>query len=164
MMPADDADHPPVLRGDRRAEGVRCALIVSTFNEAVTGRLLDRALTTLREAGADPGQLTVVHVPGAIELPLTAKRLAVTGRFDAIICLGAVIRGDTSHYELVCDIAARGINQAALDTGVPVIFGVVTAETTDQALERSRPGPLDRGRAAALAAVEMATLFRLLKA
>ena len=164
MMPADDADRPHVLQGDLSAGGLRCALIVSTFNETVTGRLLERALITLRERGADPGQLTVVRVPGAVELPLTAKRLALTGRFDVIVCLGAVIRGETSHYDLVCDIAARGINQASMETGVPVIFGVVTAETMEQALERARPGPRDRGRAAALAAIEMATLFRRLKA
>ncbi|HTP42676.1 MAG TPA: 6,7-dimethyl-8-ribityllumazine synthase [Nitrospiria bacterium] len=164
MPPADDADRPHALQGDLSAGGLRCALIVSTFNETVTGRLLERALITLREQGADPGQLTVVRVPGAVELPLTAKRLALTGRFDVIICLGAVIRGETSHYDLVCDIAARGINQASMETGVPVIFGVVTAETMEQALERARPGPRDRGRAAALAAIEMATLFRRLKA
>jgi 6,7-dimethyl-8-ribityllumazine synthase len=164
MMPAEDADRPHLLKGDLAAEGLRCALVVSTFNETITGRLLDHALKTLREHGADPGQLTVVRVPGAVELPLTAKRLALTGRFEAIICLGAVIRGDTSHYELVCDIAARGISHASLETGVPVIFGVVTTETIEQALERSRAGALDRGRAAALAAIEMATLFRRLKA
>jgi 6,7-dimethyl-8-ribityllumazine synthase len=164
MLPAEDADRPHLLKGDLAAGGVRCALVVSAFNETVTERLLERALSTLQERGADAGLLTVVHVPGAVELPLTAKRLAITGRFEVIICLGAVIRGDTSHYELVCDIAARGISQASLETGVPVVFGVVTAETMEQALERARPGVLDRGRAAALAAIEMATLFRRLKA
>jgi 6,7-dimethyl-8-ribityllumazine synthase len=164
MMPAEDADRPHLLKGDLAAEGLRCALIVSAFNATVTDRLLDRALATLQECGADPDELTVVRVPGAVELPLTAKRLALTGRFEVIICLGAVIRGDTSHYDLVCDMAARGIGQAALETGVPVVFGIVTAETMEQALERSRAGPLDRGRASALAAIEMATLFRRLKA
>lgn len=164
MLPAEDADRPHLLKGDLAAGGLRCALVVSTFNETVTERLLERALSTLQERGADPGQLTVVRVPGAVELPVTAKRLAITGRFEAIICLGAVIRGETSHYELVCDIAARGIGQASMETGVPVVFGVVTAETMEQALERARPGALDRGRAAALAAIEMATLFRQLKA
>jgi len=164
MLPAEDADRPHLLKGDLAAGGLRCALVVSAFNETVTERLLERAVSTLQERGANPGQLTVVRVPGAVELPLTAKRLAITGRFEAIICLGAVIRGDTSHYELVCDIAARGISQVSLETGVPVVFGVVTAETMEQALERARPGTLDRGRAAALAAIEMATLFRRLKA
>jgi 6,7-dimethyl-8-ribityllumazine synthase len=164
MLPAEDADHPHLLKGDLAAGGLRCALVVSAFNETVTERLLERALATLQEQGADAGLLTVVRVPGAVELPLTAKRLAITGRFEVIICLGAVIRGDTSHYELVCDIAARGISQVSLETGVPVVFGVVTAETMEQALERARPGVLDRGRAAALTAIEMATLFRCLKA
>jgi 6,7-dimethyl-8-ribityllumazine synthase len=164
MLPAEDADHPHLLKGDLAAGGLRCALVVSAFNETVTERLLERVLSTLQEQGADAGLLTVVRVPGAVELPLTAKRLALTGRFEVIICLGAVIRGDTSHYELVCDMAARGISQASLETGVPVVFGVVTAETMEQALERARPGVLDRGRAAALTAIEMATLFRRLKA
>jgi 6,7-dimethyl-8-ribityllumazine synthase len=164
MPPAEDADRPHLLKGDLAAGGIRCALVVSAFNETVTDRLLERAVSTLQERGADPGHLTIVRVPGAIELPLTAKRLAITGRFEVIICLGAVIRGETSHYDLVCDIAGRGISQVSLETGVPVVFGVVTAETMEQALERARPGALDRGRAAALAAIEMATLFRRLKA
>ena len=164
MMPADDDDRPRVIKGDQTAATLRCAIVVSTFNETVTGRLLERAVATLREQGADLDHVTVIRVPGAMELPVTAKRLALTGRFEAIICLGAVIRGETSHYDLVCDVAARGISQASLETGVPIIFGVVTAETVEQALERSRPGALDRGRAAALAAIEMTTLFRRLKA
>ena len=152
------------LTGDRVADSLRCALVVSDFNPLVTRRLLNQALATLRECGADDGQLTVVRVPGGFELPLVAKRLALTGQFEVIICLGAVIRGDTSHYDLVCDAAASGISRASLETGVPIIFGVVTAETVEQALERSGPGELNRGRAAAFAAVEMATLLRRLKA
>jgi 6,7-dimethyl-8-ribityllumazine synthase len=163
-MPTDPGNHPHVIQGDQNANGLRCALVVSSFNPTVTEGLLERALTTLRDRGADPGQITIVRVPGAVELPVTAKRLALTRRFDVIICLGAVIRGDTSHYDLVCETAARGISQASLETGVPVIFGVVTTETLEQALERSRTGRLDRGRDAALAAIEMATLFKRLKA
>jgi len=163
-MPAPDDTPPHSLHGDHAANGLRFALVVSSFNGTVTGRLCERALATLREQGADFEQVTVVQVPGAVELPLTAKRLALTGRFEAIICLGAVIRGETSHYDLVCDVAARGINQASMETGVPIIFGVVTAESAEQALERSRAGALDRGRDSALAAIEMATLFRRLKA
>jgi 6,7-dimethyl-8-ribityllumazine synthase len=150
--------------GEQTADGVRCGLVVSDFNPLVTRRLLEQALAALEEQGADRRQLAVVRVPGAFELPLVAKRLAVTGQYDVIICLGAVIRGETSHYDLVCDVAARGISQASLETGVPIIFGVVTAETLEQALERSGPGALNRGRAAARAAVEMATLLRQLKA
>lgn len=162
-MPANHSDQPHLVKGDQTANGLRCALVVSTFNGRVTDGLFERAVATLKERGADLAQITVVQVPGAVELPLTAKRLALTGRFEVIICLGAVIRGETSHYDLVCDIAARGINQASMETGVPVIFGVVTADTVEQALERSRAGDLDRGRDAALAAIEMATLFRRLK-
>ncbi|MBI3621987.1 MAG: 6,7-dimethyl-8-ribityllumazine synthase [Nitrospirae bacterium] len=163
-MPTDPDHHPHVIQGDQHAGGFHFALVVSAFNATVTDGLLERALATLRERGADPGHLTIVRVPGAVELPLTAKRLALTRRFEAVICLGAVVRGETSHYDLVCETAARGISQVALETGVPVIFGVVTAETLEQALERSRAGRLDRGRDAALAAIEMATLFRRLKA
>lgn len=163
-MSANPDQRPPVIQGDQNPNGLRCALVVSSFNSTVTEGLLERALATLRERGADPGQITIVRVPGAVELPVTAKRLALTRRFEVIICLGAVIRGETSHYDLVCETVARGISQASLETGVPVIFGVVTAETLEQALERSRAGRLDRGRDAALAAIDMATLFRKLKA
>jgi len=162
-MAAEPTDHPRTLKGEQSAGGVRCALVASEFNPLVTQRLLDQALATLQERGADRQQLTVVRVPGAFELPLIAKRLAVTGQFDVIICLGAVIRGETSHYDLICDAAARGISQASMETGIPIIFGVVTAETTEQALERSGPGELNRGRSVALAAIEMATLIRQLK-
>lgn len=155
---------PRILKGEQSAQGLRCALVVSEFNPVVTRRLLEQALATLEERGADQRQLTVAWVPGAFELPLVAKRLAVTGQFEAIICLGAVIRGETSHDELVCEAAARGISQASLETGIPIIFGVVTAETVEQALERSGPGELNRGRAATLAAIEMVTLIRRLKA
>ncbi len=151
------------ITGDRSARELRCALVVSEFNPLVTHGLLEQALATLEEQGADPQQITVVRVPGAFELPLTAKRLAVSGQFETIICLGAVIRGETSHDELVSDAAARGIMQVSLETGIPIIFGVVTAETVDQALDRARPGERNRGRAAALAAIEMATLIRCLK-
>ncbi|MEW6325429.1 MAG: 6,7-dimethyl-8-ribityllumazine synthase [Nitrospirota bacterium] len=152
------------ITGDRSAHGLRCALVVSRFNPLVTGGLLEQALAALEEHGADSKQVTVVRVPGAFELPLIAKRLAVTGQYEVIICLGAVIRGETPHDRLVSESAARGIAQASLETGIPIIFGVVTAETVDQALERSRPGDRNRGREAALAAIETATLIRRIKA
>ena len=163
-MPAHTPDQPQFFKGDHSAVGLRCALVVSEFNPLVTHRLLDHALATLEEQGADRRQLTVAWVPGAFELPLVAKRLALTGRFEVVICLGAVIRGETSHYDLVCDVATRGISRASLETGIPVICGLVTTDTVDQALERSAPGNINRGRAAALAAIEMATLIRRLKA
>lgn len=162
-MSAHTPDQPQSLKGDHSVSGLRCALVVSEFNPLVTHGLLEQALLTLEAQGMDRRELTVVWVPGAFELPLVAKRLAVTGRFEVIICLGAIIRGETAHYDLICDTTARGISQASLETGIPIIFGVVTTETVDQALERSTPGSLNRGRAAALAAIEMATLIRQLK-
>ena len=162
-MPEERPEEPASIRGHRSAHGLRFALVASVFNELVTRQLVDQALTTLLTCGADRREVIVSWVPGAFELPLIAKRLAVTGRYDAVLCLGAVIRGETSHDQLVSETAAHGISQVALETGVPVIFGVVTAETMDQALERASVGKQNRGRSAALAAVEMATLIRQLK-
>jgi len=163
-MAAESSDLPRRIHGDHDARECRIALAVSDFNPLVSRRLVEQATAALVEQGADAGELTVAHVPGAFELPLIAKRLALTRRYDAVICLGAVIRGETSHYDLICEAAARGISQASLETGVPIIFGVLTTETLEQALERSAPGERNRGRAAALAAIEMVSVIRKIKA
>ena len=162
-MVAKKSDSGQWYRGQETLSDLRCALVVSEFNPLVTERLLQEARSTLEQQGVNTGQLTVAWVPGALELPLAAKRLAVTGRYEVIICLGAIIRGETSHYELVSEATARGISQVSLDTGIPVIFGVVTAETVDQALERARPGSHNRGRQAACAAIKMASVIRQIK-
>jgi 6,7-dimethyl-8-ribityllumazine synthase len=155
---------PKVLEGQLAAQGLRFAIVVSRFNSLVTQRLLDGALDALRRHGADENAITVVYVPGSFEIPLAAKRLAQSGAFDAVICLGCIIRGDTPHFEYVASEAAKGIAQVALETGVPTIFGVVTADTLEQALERAGAKAGNRGFEAAMTAMEMANLMRQLSA
>ena len=151
---------PKLAAGKSAAKGLRLALVVSRFNALYTARLAVQCRKRLSDLGLPKDGLTMKEVPGAFELPLAAKVLAESGRYDAVICLGAVLRGDTSHYDLVCAEAARGIQQAGLMTGLPVIFGVITCDTAAQALERCSGGPKDAGRHAAEAAVWMAGLLR----
>jgi 6,7-dimethyl-8-ribityllumazine synthase len=139
--------------------GLRIGIACGTFNGGVTNRLLDGVLTALKETGVARGDITVAWAPGAFELPLVAQRFATTGA-DAVICLGAVIRGDTPHFEYVAGECAAGITRVSLDTSTPVIFGVLTVDTVDQALERCQEGPSNKGYEAGLTAVEMVTLLR----
>lgn len=148
------------LEGSDTAAGCRFAVVVSRFNAEVTEGLLRGAREALAEAAVDDGDVTVVHVPGAFEIPLMASSLARTGRFDAIIALGCLIKGDTMHFEYIASAAALGIAQASVATGVPIAFGVLTTLTDEQALERAAAGTGNKGREAARAAVEMATLLR----
>ncbi len=145
--------------GSHDASGLRFGIVVSRFNEFVTGRLLAGARDALAKAGARDEAIEVVHVPGAFEIPLVARRLAQSGRCDAVLCLGAVIRGETPHFEYISAEASRGIAQAAWDSDVPVIFGVLTTENVEQALERSGAPERNRGAEAARTAVEMATVL-----
>jgi len=144
------------------AEGLRFAIVVSRFNELITSQLLQGALEGLRRHGARDEQITVAWVPGSFEIPLVAQRLAKSGRFDAVIAIGAVIRGATPHFDYVAGAAASGISQAALQTGVPVIFGVLTTDTIEQALERAGTKAGNRGWDAAVTAIEMANLLKQL--
>ena len=154
---------PRVLEGQLSAEGLRFAVVVSRFNELITSQLLQGALEGLRRHGARDEQITVAWVPGAFEIPLVAQRLAKSGRFDAVIAIGAVIRGATPHFDYVAGAAASGISQAALQTGVPVVFGVLTTDTIEQAVERAGTKAGNKGWEAALAAIEMANLTRALR-
>lgn len=147
-------------RGGLSAEGLRFGLVVSRFNEFITNRLLGAALDTLRAAGAADAALEVVRVPGSFEIPLAAKRLAETGRVQAIICIGCVLRGETTHYDYVCSESARGIMLAQMDTGVPMIFCVLTCDTLEQAIDRAGLKGGNKGAEAALAAVEIANIAR----
>jgi 6,7-dimethyl-8-ribityllumazine synthase len=148
------------LRSTQDATGLRIALIVSRFNEFITAKLLSGARDALLAHGATADHLTEVWVPGAWELPLAAKAMAVTGRFDAIVCLGCVIRGETTHHIHVGGEAARGIADVSLSTGVPIGFGVLTTDTLEQAQARSGGKDGNKGADAALAAVEMVRLLR----
>jgi 6,7-dimethyl-8-ribityllumazine synthase len=149
----------PTYEGRLDAKGLRIGLLASRFNETITKSLLDGALSALRRHGLDDASITVAWVPGAFELPLAAKRLAASGEFDAIVCLGAVIRGATTHYDYVCGQAAAGCARVSLDTGVPVIFGVLTTENIEQAIERSGTKAGNKGFDSAVAAIEMADLL-----
>jgi 6,7-dimethyl-8-ribityllumazine synthase len=147
------------VQGDHQGAGLQIGLACGVFNGAITMRLLDGALAGLAECGVDRTDITVAWAPGAFEIPMVARRFA-TGACDAVICLGAVIRGDTGHYDFVAGECAAGIQRVQLDTGVPVIFGVLTTDTVEQALERSLPDESNKGREAALGAVEMVRLLR----
>jgi 6,7-dimethyl-8-ribityllumazine synthase len=148
------------LQGSGTAAGYRFGIVVSKFNEAITAGLLTGARTALEAAQVRSEDITLVWVPGAFEIPLAAKRLAETGRFDAIVCLGCVIKGDTMHFEYIAGAVSQGIMDVATTMDIPVAFGVLTTLTEGQAVLRSAPGPDNKGREAALAAVEMATLGR----
>jgi 6,7-dimethyl-8-ribityllumazine synthase len=146
--------------GSREGGGLRLAFACAEFNGGITDRLLTGALDALVELGADPSAAVVAWAPGAFELPLVADRLAHTGLVDAVVCFGAVIRGDTGHYDFVAGECAAGIQRVQLDTGIPVVFGVLTTDTVDQALARSGPDEMNKGREAAVTAIEMANLLR----
>ena len=142
--------------------GMKFALVVGRFNELITGRLYEGALDCLRRHDVADGDVDVAWVPGAFEIPLVAKRLAESRKYDAVICLGAVIRGGTPHFDYVAGEAAKGIAKVSLDSGVPVIFGVLTTDTIEQAVERAGSKAGNKGWAAAANAIEMASLGRAL--
>ena len=152
------------LRGQLDGSALRVALVVSRFNESVTRGLRDGAIEELRTLKVPAEAVTLCEVPGALEIPVVALTLARSGEFDAILALGAVIRGETDHYDYVCAETTRGCGATALATGVPVAFGVLTCETLAQARERSGAGPKNKGRECARAAVETACLLATLKA
>lgn len=149
-----------VLEGMLNAQGLRFGIVVSRFNEFFTSKLLGGALDTLHRHGANEDDITVAWVPGAFELPLVSKKMAESGKYDAIIALGTVIRGSTTHYDYVCNEAAKGIAQASMATDVPVAFSVVTTENLDQAIERSGTKAGNKGADGAMTAIEMANLLR----
>lgn len=149
------------LHGSLEGSGLRICVLVSRWNLFVTERLLEGALRRLRDAGVSEEDITVAWVPGAFELPLAARWAANSGRFDAVVCLGAVIRGETAHFDYVAGGAAHGIARVALDTGVPVAFGVLTCDTAEQALARAGGTAGHKGEEAASTAIEMARLRAL---
>jgi len=148
--------------GGLNAAGFHFGVVVSQFNSFITDRLLAGALDGLKRAGAEEKQIEIVRVPGSFEIPLAAKKLAATGRCDSIICIGCILRGETSHYDYVASETARGIQLAQLDTGVPLIFCVLTCDTLEQAIERAGLKSGNKGYDAALGAIEMAHLARKL--
>ncbi|MFZ5760377.1 MAG: 6,7-dimethyl-8-ribityllumazine synthase [Thermodesulfobacteriota bacterium] len=145
--------------GNLQAAGKRIGIVLARFNSFIAERLLEGALDTLIRSGASDNDIEIARVPGAYEIPLVALKMARSGRYDAIICLGAVIRGATPHFDFVANEAAKGIAQASLDTGVPIIFGVLTTDTIEQAIERAGSKAGNKGSECASAAVEMVNLL-----
>ena len=150
---------PKEIKGDMNGQGLNVGIVVARFNEIITRKLLDSAVESLIRYGVRDEDISVSWVPGSFELPVVAKSLAKTGHYHAVICLGAVIRGETSHYDMVAGQAAGGINSVALDTGVPTIFGVLTTENMEQALNRAGGKAGNMGANTAVAAIETARLI-----
>jgi 6,7-dimethyl-8-ribityllumazine synthase len=157
-------DRPVTFEGSTAADGLRFAVVVSRFNDFITERLLEGAVAALQAAGVPTDAIDVVRVPGAFEIPAAAERVAEARRPAAVICLGCLIRGATAHFEYISSAVAHGITAAASATGVPMAFGVLTTNSVEEAIERTGPGDGNKGREAALAAIEMATLFQRLGA
>jgi 6,7-dimethyl-8-ribityllumazine synthase len=153
---------PGSINGELTASGLRFGVVVSRFNSFITERLLSAALDALERADAASENVDVVHVPGAFELPLAAKKLAATGRYDALIAIGCILRGETAHYDYVCSETSRGLQLAQMDTGLPIIFCVLTCDTLEQAIDRAGLKGGNKGFEAGLAAIEMAHLSRKL--
>jgi len=153
-----------IIEGDLRANGLRFTIVAARFNDYIVGRLIDGALKALRSHGAAPGHLELVRVPGAYDLPVVVRRIAGSGRTDAIIALGALIRGETAHFEHVAGECASGLARVAVETGVPVTFGVLTTDTIEQAEDRAGGSEGNRGADAAQAAIRLASLLKKLEA
>ena len=153
---------PKILEGKISAEGFQFGIIVSRFNDFISSKLVEGAMDALRRHGATEEQVTLAKVPGAFEIPLAAKKLAETGKFHALICLGAVIRGSTPHFEYVAAEVSKGIAAVALECEIPVTFGVLTTDNLEQAIERAGSKSGNKGWDAAMAAMEMISLFELL--
>jgi 6,7-dimethyl-8-ribityllumazine synthase len=150
---------PKFMEGKLQAEGKRFGIVIARFNSFIAERLLEGALDTLARSGVDLDGVEVARVPGAYEIPLIAQKMAKSGRYDAVICLGAVIRGATPHFDFVANEAAKGIAQASMDSGVPIIFGVLTTDTIEQAIERAGSKAGNKGAECAVTAIEMVNLL-----
>jgi 6,7-dimethyl-8-ribityllumazine synthase len=151
---------PKIVEGKIVAKGMKFGIAASRFNDFICSRLIEGAIDTLIRAGADEKDIVIYKVPGAFELPLTAKKLAKSNRFDAIICLGAVIRGATPHFEYISAEVSKGIAGVGLETEIPVVFGVLTTDTIEQAIERAGTKSGNKGADAAMSAIEMVDLFK----
>ena len=154
---------PGKIQGELSTRGLRFGIAVSRFNGFITERLLSAAIDALERCGAQNPDVDVVHVPGSFELPLAAKKMALTGKYDALVAIGCVLRGETTHYDYVCGETSRGLQLAQLDTGIPVIFCVLTCDTLEQAIDRAGLKGGNKGFEAGLAAIEMAQLSRKLR-
>ena len=148
-----------IVQGELTAQNKRFSIVVSRYNELIGSKLLDGALDCLRRHDVDENSIDIFWVPGAFEIPLVAKKIAQLGRYDAVICIGAIIRGDTPHFDFVAAETVKGIALGSMETGVPIIFGIITADNVDQAVQRAGTTAGNRGFDAALAAIEMSNLM-----
>jgi len=153
---------PEPIEGAIAGKGLKLGIVVSRFNDFITSRLLTGALDALKQCDVDDNNITIVRVPGSFEIPMAARKMAVSEKYNAIICLGAVIRGATPHFEYISSEVTKGIANIALETGIPVIYGVLTTDSVEQAIERAGTKNRNRGWDAALQAIEMANLYKLL--
>jgi len=151
-----------IIEGELQAKGLKLGVIVSRFNDFITARLLDGAIDALLRHGADEKDITVIKVPGAFEIPVVAKKMAAKGAYHAILCLGTVIRGSTPHFDYVAAEVSKGIASASMETGVPISFGVITADTIEQAIERAGTKSGNKGWDAAISSIEMAQVMKKL--
>jgi 6,7-dimethyl-8-ribityllumazine synthase len=159
-VPANQAMPPAILEGQLKADGLRFAIVASRWNDLIVSRLVGGAQDALLRLGAAAEQVTLVRVPGSFEIPLAAKKLATSGRYDAIICVGAVIRGETPHFDYIAAEVTKGIASATMSTGVPIAYGIITADTVEQAINRAGVKAGNKGFEAAMSAVEMANLLK----
>jgi 6,7-dimethyl-8-ribityllumazine synthase len=150
------------IEGKRNAQGLKIGIVVSRYNQFITEKLLDGALDGFKSHGGEDENITVVHVPGAFEIPLIAEKMAASGKYDALVCVGAVIRGDTPHFDYVCDAVTRGIGDAVRAYKIPIGFGVLTTNDVQQAMQRSGSKDANKGYEALLTAVEMVNVIRQL--
>ncbi|MHC1746334.1 MAG: 6,7-dimethyl-8-ribityllumazine synthase [Negativicutes bacterium] len=150
------------LEGKLVAKGLKFGIVVARFNEFITNKLCSGAIDTLVRHGAAEEDIEAAWVPGAFEIPLVAQKMAISGKYDAVICLGAVIRGSTPHFDYVCAEVAKGVGQVGLSSGVPTIFGVITSDSIEQAIERAGTKAGNKGSDAAMSAIEMANLLKVL--
>ena len=155
---------PKTYEGQLTAKGLKFGIVASRFNEFITRKMLDGALDALKRHGADEGAIEIAWVPGAFEIPLVAQKMAAGGKYDAVICIGAVIRGSTPHFDYIASEVTKGIAQAGMSTGLPVVYGVITTDTIEQAIERAGTKAGTKGFDAAESAIEMANLLRSMSA
>ena len=148
-----------VIKGSMIAKGKKFGIVVSRFNEFISSKLLEGAQDTLIKHGASEGDVSIVWVPGSFETPMLAKRMASSGKFDAVICLGAIIRGETPHFDFIASEAAKGVAKVAMDSEVPCVFGIITTDNIEQAVERAGTKSGNKGREAAMTAIEMTSLY-----
>ena len=153
-----------MIEGNLVAQGLKIGIVVGRFNNFIVSKLLEGALDGLKRHGVDENNIEIAWVPGAFEIPLIASKMAKSGKYDAVICVGAVIRGNTSHYDYVCNEVSKGIASVSLETGVPVLFGVLTTENIEQAIERAGTKAGNKGYDCALSAIEMVNLIKELEA